>query len=145
MDTDCIVVINPTTIPRLLHEQAVINEYECHTGTAKLSSYDNVCFSCFSSGCSKVLKLKILMDTLGQKYATRAQNKAFWLAIFPVQKPFSKLLCFKIMNWKLIHMSSTNTMQWVEGVVHVFIVCLVVPSWLFKQVISHNFLLTKQY
>ena len=30
------------------------------------------------------------------------------------------------MNWKLIHMISTNTMQGVEGVVHVFIVCLVV-------------------
>jgi hypothetical protein len=153
MGTDCIVVINPTTIPRLLHDQAVINEYECHTGTAKLSSYDNVFFSCFSSGCSKVLKLKILMDTLGQKYTTRAQNKAFWLASFPVQKHSQNYYASKSlqvyakwinMNWKLIHMISTNTMQ-VEGVVHAFLVCLVVPSWLFKLVISHNFLLTKQY
>ena len=47
------------------------------------------------------------------------------------------------MNWKLIHMIATNTMQCVEGVVHAFIVCLVAPSWLFKLVISHNFLLKK--
>jgi hypothetical protein len=131
-----------------------VQVYRWYTVLILLLQNYRVMTTCFSSRCSKVLKLKILMDTLGQKYATRAQNKAFWLVCFPVQKPSSKCSCFTIlagfvkwlnMNWKLIHMISTNTIQWVEGVVHVFIVYLVVPSWLYKLVISHNFLLTKQY
>jgi hypothetical protein len=77
-----------------------------------------ICWNHMNSGCSKVLKLKILMDTLGQKYTTRAQNKAFWLASFPVQKHSQNYYASKSlqvyakwinMNWKLIHMISTNS------------------------------------
>ena len=42
MDTDCIGSNKSNYIPRLFHDQAVINEYEFNAATAKLSSYDNV-------------------------------------------------------------------------------------------------------